>query len=119
MTARDEVGAGTVLALACVGVLLVLAGAGLQLGSTAVTAHQARSSADLAALAAAGSVQDGAGAPCAAADAVARRNGTRRGACTVGRDESAVVRVLRPLPVSWPGLPDHAEVSARAGPQQE
>lgn len=119
MRTRDELGAGAVLALACVGVLLVLAAAGLQLGSTAVTAQRARSSADLAALAAAGTVQDGDGTPCAAAEVVARRNGTRLVACTVSRDESVVVRVVCPLPASWPGLPDHVEGSARAGPQQE
>ncbi len=119
MRPHDETGAGTVLALAAIGVVLVLIMAGLQLGSTAVTAHRARSSADLAALAGASALQQGRGSPCAVSDAVARRNGTRLVACTVGRDQSVVVRVVCPLPLTWPGLPDQAEVSARAGPQAQ
>lgn len=111
-----ERGAGTVLAVAAIGVLLVLTAAGLQLGAAATAAHRARSAADLAALAGATALQEGQGDACARAADVARRNDGQVLECSLGVGESIVVRVSLPVALQWPGVPERAVASARAGP---
>lgn len=98
------------------GVLVVLATAGLQLGVAATAAHRARTAADLSALAGATSLQQGNGAPCARVAEVAALNGAEVMACSLGVGESVSVRVATQVPTRWPGVPDRAIASARAGP---
>lgn len=113
---RRERGSGTVLAVAAIGVLLVLTTAGLQLGAAATAAHRARSAADLAALAGASAIQQGGVDACAQASAVAGRNEAQVLECSLGVGESVSVRVSTVVSGRWPGVPDRAVASARAGP---
>lgn len=113
---RRERGSGTVLTVAAIGVLLILATAGLQLGAAATAAHRARTAADLSALAGATALQEGAGSPCGRAAQIAGRNQARIVDCSVGAEESVSVRVSMPVSTRWPGVPDRAVASARAGP---
>ncbi len=87
----DEEGAGTLLAVALVGVLvLVTMAVGGVIGVVA-THRTAQAAADLAALAGAAALQDG-GDACGEAAAIARRNGARVQECGVdGWNVSVVV----------------------------
>jgi secretion/DNA translocation related TadE-like protein len=109
---RPERGSATPFAIACLGLLVLLAAA---LGVTAamVRAHrQAQAAADLAALAAAGSV--GEGDPCVAGAGVAAANGARITSCTVaGREVTIRVEVEGP---HWLGQEADLAGEARAGP---
>ncbi|GAA5167131.1 Rv3654c family TadE-like protein [Ornithinimicrobium tianjinense] len=80
-----ERGSGTVLAVGLVGVLLTLLVAGLLIADVAIAGQRARTAADLAALAAAGRALEGAseGEVCAAASAVAARNGAPLTSCSL------------------------------------
>lgn len=115
--ARGEGGSGTVLvALLAVGLVAASLTVGL-FGGYLVTAHRARQSSDLAALAAAGSHQSG-GNPCASAAAVAARNGARLVSCRLdARIEgfTVSVRTAVAVPVRLPGLPVEATALAHAG----
>ncbi|WP_156971385.1 Rv3654c family TadE-like protein [Knoellia sinensis] len=113
---RGERGAGSVLVLAATGVLVSGAVAGLLVGSAAAAAHYARTAADLAALAAAGALQAGEVDPCARAGAVARDNGADLVHCSLGVGETVTVGARRAVALGWPGIPDHAVASAKAGP---
>lgn len=112
----DERGSGTVLVVAATGVLLVLTVAGLHVGAAATAAHRARAAADLSALAAASAIQEGKGDPCGRAADLASRNGARLLECGPAAAESVAVRVASDVAVAWPGVPDFAVASARAGP---
>ena len=109
----DERGSATVLALGLVGVLAFATVLVAALGGVLADQRRVASAADLAALAAAGALQDGAD-PCAAARSSAGRNGARLVSCLVD-DEVVTVRVLRE---AGPVLGRRLEVSsrARAGP---
>lgn len=111
-----ERGSGTVLTVAAIGVLLILATAGLQLGAAATAAHRARTAADLSALAGATALQEGSDSPCARAAQVAGRNEAEIVDCSLGAEESVSVRVSTSVSTRWPGVPDRAVASARAGP---
>ncbi len=111
-----ERGSGTVLAVAAIGVLLVMTTAGLQLGAAATAAHRARTAADLAALAGASALQAGQADACARAAVVAQRNGAQVIDCTLGANEALSVKVATEVATHWPGVPDRALASARAGP---
>ncbi|WP_353952616.1 Rv3654c family TadE-like protein [Knoellia sp. S7-12] len=113
---QRERGSGTVLVVAAIGVLLVLVTAGLHLGAAATAAHRARSAADLAALAGASAIQQGGVDACARASAVAGRNQAQVLECSLGVGESVSVRVSTAVSGRWPGVPDRAIASARAGP---
>lgn len=113
---QRERGSGTVLAVAAIGVLLILATAGLQLGASATAAHRARTAADLSALAGASAIQEARGDACTWASEVAGSNGARLLECSPGEGESVRVRVSTPVSTRWPGVPDQAVASARAGP---
>jgi secretion/DNA translocation related TadE-like protein len=113
--ARDETGSAVLLvvaamALAMLGVLLV---AGV--GSAVVARHQARSAADLGALAAADVIVGRAGGdPCARAASVVTAVGARVEGCTVTGSTSSVVASVEPAGAAG-GL-GRATASARAGP---
>ncbi|OBK21223.1 helicase [Mycobacterium asiaticum] len=99
------------LAAAMIAVLLSVTGTGAWVGSVVVARHRAQSAADLAALAAAAQLPQGAGSACARARAVAMRVGGVE--CRVdGLD--VVVTVAAPVPLA--GV---AQASARAGPTDE
>lgn len=114
---RRERGSGTVLAVAAIGVLLIVAMAGLHLGAAATAAHRAGTAADLAALAGATTVQQGGISPCDRAGQVAGRNRARLVTCSLS-GESVSVRVSTVVATRWPGVPDRAIASARAGPAE-
>jgi secretion/DNA translocation related TadE-like protein len=109
----EERGAATVLAVAFLGVLL-LVGCTLGVVGAMVVAHRtAQSAADLAALAGAGAIADGA-APCPAAARLATANEARLEECTVSASEvTVVVTVAGPR---WLGQPHDLTARARAGP---
>jgi secretion/DNA translocation related TadE-like protein len=110
---RDERGAASLFAIACLSVLLVI-GAALGVVAAMVGAHRtAQSAADLAALAAASSVADGLDG-CATAARIAAANGATVAGCAVsGLDVR--VRVTVPGP-EWLGQAGDLGAEARAGP---
>ncbi|GGO72786.1 Rv3654c family TadE-like protein [Nocardioides deserti] len=113
--APDEAGSVTLFAVGCLA-LLLLVGSALGVVAAMVRAHRAaQSAADLAALAGAAAVGGaGRGDPCAAASAIAERNGATLRGCTVaGRD----VRVRTEVPgPRWLGQVADLTGEARAGP---
>lgn len=110
---RRERGSATLLAVACISVLLLL-GAALGVVAAMVRAHRvAQSAADLAALAAADTVGTGRD-PCAAGSAVAMANDAILVACDLdGRDATVTVTVAGP---HWLGQVADLSAQARAGP---
>jgi secretion/DNA translocation related TadE-like protein len=109
---RDDRGVGSVLGLAMMGVLVSVTLA-VGCGVSVVAAHRAaQAAADLAALAAAGALQDGED-PCASAAHIAGDNRAALRACRVdGWSVSVVVVTAAHLPVGRVELP----ARARAGP---
>jgi secretion/DNA translocation related TadE-like protein len=109
----DERGSATPFAVACLGVLVLLAAA---LGVVAAMIHaqrQAQSAADLAALAAARALGHGADG-CAEGGRIATANGARLLACDVdGREVRLRVEVAGPR---WLGQTADLGAEARAGP---
>lgn len=105
-------GAASLLAVSCLGLLLLL-GAALSVVGAMVAAHrQAQAAADLAALAGASAVVGG--DPCGDAAAVAEANGGSVASCAVdGYD--VVVEVVVPGP-RWLGATGDLTGRARAGP---
>lgn len=112
MTRPDDRGSATPFAVACLGLLVLLAGA-LGVVTAMVHAHrQAQAAADLAALAAAGAV--GRGDPCGAGGDTAAANGARLTSCAVsGREVRVGVEVAGPR---WLGQRADLTAEARAGP---
>jgi secretion/DNA translocation related TadE-like protein len=110
---RDQRGSATVLALGLVGVLAFATVLLSALGGVVADQRRVASAADLAALAGAGALQDGAD-PCAAARSSAARNGASLDSCRVD-DQVVTVRVLR---AAGHVLGRRLEVSSRsrAGP---
>ena len=113
MSSRDESGAATLFAVACLGVL-VLMGAALGVVAAMVHAHrQAQSAADLAALAGAAAIAH-ARDPCESAGRIAVANRARLEACQVdGREVVIEVTVTGPR---WLGQSEDLRARARAGP---
>ena len=111
---RGEQGAGTVLAVAMIGVIVsVTVGTSGAVG--VVAGHRrAQSAADLSALAGATTLQNG-GDACARARVIAGHNGVDLHRCEVDGTEVVVV-VGRS--VRLPGLPLQLRARARAGPVQ-
>ena len=109
---RGEQGAGTVLAVTTIGVIVsVTVGTSGAVG--VVAGHRrAQSAADLSALAGATTLQNG-GDACARAEVIAGRNGADLHRCQVNGTEVVVV-VARS--VRLPGLPIDLRARARAGP---
>jgi secretion/DNA translocation related TadE-like protein len=112
---RDERGAVTVFAVACLAVLL-LVGSALGVVAAMVRAHRtAQSGADLAALAAASALAR-ARDPCAAGADVASANGAELVSCErQGRDALVTVEVAGPR---WLGQVGDLTAQARAGPDR-
>lgn len=104
---RDD-GAGSVLMLAIVAVVLMLAGVAALLGRVSAARHEAQSAADLAALAGASAYLRGA-EPCAVARQITAVNGATLGSCEI-RDGHVIVTARVPVAGMW------ASASARAGP---
>jgi secretion/DNA translocation related TadE-like protein len=109
----QERGSATLMALALMGVL-VLVGAALGVVAAMVHAHRvAQSAADLSALAGAEAQARGRD-PCARAAALATANGATLDGCTVqGRDVRVQVTVAGP---HWLGQHHDLSAQARAGP---
>jgi secretion/DNA translocation related TadE-like protein len=95
-------------------VLLAVSMGGLYLGSAVIARHRAQAAADLASLAAAGRVADGADAACARADLVARAMRTTVTQCVV-EDLDVVVTVDAAVALGRFGV-GPARAAARAGP---
>ncbi|MFI2231978.1 Rv3654c family TadE-like protein [Nocardia testacea] len=112
-----EKGSATVAAcLAAVG-LIVVTVLVVQFGGVVVARHRAQSAADLAALAAAGELWNGAEAGCAAAEALGRRMAAHVARCEIdGWD--AVISIEEKVPLGPFGTRSIRAV-ARAGPVGE
>ncbi|MEN0128808.1 MAG: Rv3654c family TadE-like protein, partial [Brevundimonas sp.] len=106
---RDR-GSGTVLLLAVVGVLAVVAATIGLLAAAQSARGRAQSAADLAALAAASAWQDGWGDPCSIAAVAVRRNAARLASCEALPGGVVVVGVSVWSPAGA------ATAEARAGP---
>ncbi|MFI5509796.1 Rv3654c family TadE-like protein [Mycobacterium sp. NPDC051804] len=112
--ASAESGSATLVAVAMMAVLLTITVAGVYLGTAAVARHRAQAAADLAALAAAGGLADGAQAACVRAVAVADAMRTTVAECSVtGLDVVVAVEVSVALGRLGVGT---ARAVARAGP---
>ena len=113
MRRRPQRGSATLLALAMVGVL-ILVGAALGVVAAMVHAHRvAQSAADLVALAGAEAQARGRD-PCVRAAALASANGATLDSCSVaGRDVRVQVTVAGP---HWLGQHHDLSAQARAGP---
>jgi secretion/DNA translocation related TadE-like protein len=110
---RDR-GSATIWLAGLAGLIGLVTLAALVQGSAVIARHRAATAADLAALAAAARVPEGAGAACAAATEIAARNGGSLTRCVLSGDD-VEIDVSRPLVLgrlgSWAAL-----ASARAGP---
>jgi secretion/DNA translocation related TadE-like protein len=95
-------------------VLLAVSTGGLYLGSAVIARHRAQAAADLASLAAAGQVADGADTACARADLVARAMRTTVTQCVI-EDLDVVVTVDASVALGRFGV-GPARAAARAGP---
>jgi secretion/DNA translocation related TadE-like protein len=114
--ARDR-GAASLFLLAT-GLVFVAAGlAGAAVGAARVGRHEARTAADLGALAGAMRAIEGQAAACAEAERFVAANGGRIVACDV--DGLEVVVHVEVTVTSLPGLVRHATAAARAGPVYE
>nr|WP_280477904.1 Rv3654c family TadE-like protein [Nocardia asiatica] len=114
---RSEDGLATVFAclalVALIWATLLIA----QVGCVVVARHRAQAAADLAALAAAGALVEGADTACDEAGELARRMGTRIRACTTS-EWDVTVTVERNVPIGLYGV-RIVRASARAGPVEE
>ena len=113
MRRREDSGSATLLAVAMIGVLVLVGGA-LGVVGAMVHAHRvAQSAADLAALAGAGAQARGADA-CSAATSIAGANGASVDSCVVdGFEVRLQVTVAGPR---WLGQRHDLSAQARAGP---
>jgi secretion/DNA translocation related TadE-like protein len=107
-------GSATVLAVAMMAVLLAITIGGVYVGSAVIARHRAQATADLAALAAAVHLADGADSACTQASALARAMGTAVAHCVVEHLD-VVVTVDTPLAFGRLGI-GPARATARAGP---
>jgi secretion/DNA translocation related TadE-like protein len=95
-------------------VLLAITVGGVYVGSAVIARHRAQAAADLASLAAAGRLAEGADAACAHASAVARGTHVAVTRCEV--DElDVIVTVEAAMPLGRIGI-GPARAAARAGP---
>lgn len=110
---------GSATLTACFALLALLAVTAMvaQLGAAVTARHRAQSAADLAALAAAGTLVEGPVAACATATELATRTGTRLRECAVDQWDVTVVAEVR-IPLGLFGA-RFASAPARAGPAAE
>ncbi|GAA3347411.1 flp pilus-assembly TadE/G-like family protein [Amorphoplanes nipponensis] len=114
MRTVDDRGAASIFVLA-LGLVLVAAGiAGAAAGAARVGRHQARTAADLGALAGAARAVEGSEAACARAERLAFANGARMTGCRL--DGLEIVIEVRVAVTPLPGLTRYATAAARAGP---
>lgn len=110
---RDR-GSATIWLVGLAALIGLVTVAALVQGSAVVARHRAAAAADLAALAAAVRVSEGADAACAAAKGIAARNGGSLTRCVLSGDD-VEIDVTRPLMLgslgSWVAM-----ARARAGP---
>ena len=109
---RDEDGAGTILVVAMLGLLVTVTLATSGVVGVVATHRQAQSAADLSALAGAAALQDG-GDPCRRAGVIATRNGAQLRGCRV---EQWNVAVEVTSSMRLPGASMDLAARARAGP---
>jgi secretion/DNA translocation related TadE-like protein len=110
---RDR-GAASIFLLA-VGLVLVAAGiAGAATGAARVGRHQARTAADLGALAGAVHAVEGSDAACGRAGQLVAANGGRTTSCRLDGLDLIIEAEVTVTPL--PGLTRHATATARAGP---
>jgi secretion/DNA translocation related TadE-like protein len=109
---RPEDGAGTVLAVAMMGLLVTVTVATSGVVGVVATHRRAQSAADLSALAGASALQDG-GDPCRRAATIARRNAARLRRCQVDGWTVAVEVASR---IELPGGALDLAARGRAGP---
>ena len=115
MNSRDR-GAASVFVLA-VGLVLVAGGmAGAAVGAARVGRHEARTAADLGALAGAMRAIEGQQVACARAAELVSANGGRMSGCRLEGLEIVVEAEMSVTPL--PGLETKASAAARAGPTQ-
>ncbi|MFC0526741.1 Rv3654c family TadE-like protein [Phytohabitans kaempferiae] len=107
-------GAATIVVLAVGLILIGLGLAGAAVGAARVARHEARTAADLGALAGAMRVLEGPETACARADELVSRNGGRLAACTVDGLDLVVSVEVEAAPL--PGFYGTARAAARAGP---
>ncbi|MFI5715158.1 Rv3654c family TadE-like protein [Nocardia sp. NPDC051750] len=117
MDLRREKGSASVAACLALAALLALTVLVLQLGGVVVARHRAQAAADLAALAAAGELRNGARAGCAAADFLGRRMEVGVARCEVAGWD-VVIEVEEKVPVGPFGMRSIRAI-ARAGPVEE
>ncbi|OBF40847.1 helicase [Mycobacterium sp. ACS1612] len=102
------------IAVAMMAILLALTAGGIYVGSAVVARHRAQAAADLAALAAAAQLADGAETACARATALTDAMGTTMTGCVV-EDLDIVVTVAAAVPLGRFGV-GPARATAKAGP---
>lgn len=107
-------GSSSVYVLTAAAVVLLAGMAATVVGSAVVARHRAGAAADLGALAAAASAQQGSGSACAVAQRVVRANGARLAGCRQVGADVLVTAAVAPtiLGDEW----GEALVAARAGP---
>jgi secretion/DNA translocation related TadE-like protein len=110
---RDDRGSATMVATGLMMLLTFALAVGLVVVQVVATHRAAQNAADLAALAGAGQVQEGA-SPCAPASAVASLNGAVLTSCAQQGEEVLVSVEVRANSIL--GLSPHAVARARAGP---
>jgi secretion/DNA translocation related TadE-like protein len=111
---RDDRGSASIFVLA-VALLVLAAGLGAAaVGTARVGRHQARTAADLGALAGAMRAIYGESDACAQARRTIARNGGEMASCTVSGLEIVVTAQVEVGPL--PGMVRHASAAARAGP---
>jgi secretion/DNA translocation related TadE-like protein len=111
---QDDRGSATLVAVAVMAVLLALTLGGVAVGSAVIARHRAQAAADLAALAAAAHLADGAGEACSHAAALVHAMRTVLTQCAV-EDLDVVVAVDASVVFGRMGV-GPARASARAGP---
>ncbi|WSJ01992.1 flp pilus-assembly TadE/G-like family protein [Nocardia sp. NBC_01329] len=112
-----DAGSATVTACLALVALIVMSALIVQLGAAVVARHRAQAAADLAALAAAGELWNGAEAGCAAAESLVQRTGAGLVRCEIdGWD--AVISIEEKVPLGPFGTRSIRAV-ARAGPVEE
>ena len=116
---RGDRGSATIWVLCCCTVILALVAATLAVGAAVIARHRASVVADLAALAAAQSLVEGAAQPCQPAARVAAAQGGRLVRCAV---VGGVVEVITEVAVARTGplsALSPARARARAGPTND
>jgi secretion/DNA translocation related TadE-like protein len=115
-TGRGDEGAGTVLAVALIALVVAAAAMGAAVVEAVTVRHLAAGAADAGALAAAARAQLGPASACASAARIVRADGARLERCELSGEVATVtVSAVPPAPFGWQGA---ARLNARAGPAE-